>query len=924
MGPVEYPWGSMQVVSSTSLPCRSVIWHNTSQGWSLTVICKATFALAPNESRLAEHQEPILDHDSHWDDDPNRSVRAPSDLVPFKARADVLLIGSAHAPQQLPATTVVTRLLVGDLDKSVEIQQDRWIRLDGTLLDGARFTRMPLLYERAGGGPDTTNPVGVRAGAADGMGRVRLPNLVRIGTMIRNATEVVEPVGFGPLAMSWPARRDRLGPLAATFAPARWYDAALPDDLDPAFFNAAPRDQQLDYLPTNARIVLEHLHPATPRFVTSLPGVQPLALVEGRQGGPQTVHLNADTLWIDTERQICTLTYRARIPLRQRDEQGRVVMTLHTPAAPAAAGAPPAGAGAAAGLGGPGAPMNAEPSPAPDATDEDASTLADGPSGNKEPGRYAALPFRPGGGRDPGAPPDSTGLRSRNVGLPFMSAEGLPAEALAAPPPLEPSPAAPSSESGGRRQYQTLVFSQPPQGGALPFPIPAPGAQGAAPGFQQTPQGAPAGFPQQPQAAPPRSVHPGPNPSAAVQALSNPDLAAPARMSAPPPMPPAAIAPPLAPAAVPAPPMVPTPAQTPMPPPVAPAPVQASSVAPMGFASPESGPSRPGSAPSWGSTSSASWSPSVRPPDPAGVPSHDARAALGGLSAASDAASVPLEPATPSPASARSARPRLPPPTEYVDLLWYDDKTPPRVRQQAAWVEYLRPPARPTEWLTGEEPDPEPQVARDRRMIARALMRVPPLDAFGVARTLEESIDEDGILTRPLIVAGGELTMAFDPLESLKTTITVASQLAGADKRLKDAIDAAGEVVQARATGGPLVEGAATRIRQAFTQVNRTLPTDYLETTVIRTLIEERLYQRRTVLGDKRLCASLATGMGAPLPTYLPENLADKLPLFTKFRVRIIAEPHAQQDPTESEPLSLLVLALGRALPVPSGRSVRT
>ena len=43
------------------------------------------------------------------------------------------------------------------------------------------------------------------------------------------------------------------------------------------------------------------------------------------------VTANADSLWIDTDRGIATLTWRALIPLTQKDEPGRVVVTLEPP-----------------------------------------------------------------------------------------------------------------------------------------------------------------------------------------------------------------------------------------------------------------------------------------------------------------------------------------------------------------------------------------------------------------------------------------------------------------------------------------------------------------------------------------------------------------------------------------------------------------
>ncbi|MDC3987218.1 DUF2169 family type VI secretion system accessory protein [Polyangium jinanense] len=756
----------MKIVSNIPFPCAPLVWPNRSQGWVFTLVCKATFSLAPGTSQLAEAQEDITSADEHWDDDTNRSLRAPGDLVPFKPRADVLLVGSAHAPQQVPARSVVARLIVGEVDKSIEVTLDRWFQPDGSLAEGQRFARMPLVYERSGGGPDTANPVGVRAGWADGMGRVRVPNLTWPGVTVRAPADYVEPVGFGPLAPAWPSRRERLGALARSSLPERWYESHVPDGFDFRYFNAAPPDQQTDFLPPNARIILENLHPSVPRLVTNLPGLQPVFLIEGRGAAAQP--MRADTLWIDTDRLLCTLTFRAQIPMRQRDEPGEVRIWLDN--------APPSKSAAA-----PEAPSRPQKSIPP-------NDDAEAKSAKPVPPRAQTI-----------ADPSLAQAAATGRVLPFQST----------PSPAPEAPAARPSPAGGR----------------LPF------------------------------------------------------LSAPASsLSAPAPAPPAA-----------------PPMYTPPPAPVAPP-------APVPIAAPV-------------------------PPAPVAPPVHDAQATLGGLAAASDAAAVAAprpEPAPPAISTSAPARRRAPT-SEYVDLIWFDERAPQRVRQQSAWASYVRDPQRPTEWLTGEEPEEPTQAMTDRRDIRRALGRVPPLDAVGIARVMEEAIDEDGIFEQPLVLVNGELVMTCDPLETLKTTIAVASQLAGVDKRLKEALDAAEELCRGpRSAAVPLLEGALSRVRQAFAQANRSLASDYLETTAQRILIEERHYLRRKLFGGEHIGGILSLGSGSPLPTYMPEALAEKLPLFPKFRVRAIAEPHPQQDPADNEPITLRVLALGRVVQSqPAGRGGR-
>src|SRR5580698_2170648 len=155
----------MDVVSLCPLRVGSLLWQPRRGTWVLTAVCKATYVLLPAESPLAQAQEYPNEDEGHWNDDPARSLHAPCDLVPFKPRADVVLVGHAFAPRKEPARSVVARLVVGEVSKAVEVWCDRVWMQDGTLREGPRFVKMPLRYERAAGGPDTGNPVGMRLDA---------------------------------------------------------------------------------------------------------------------------------------------------------------------------------------------------------------------------------------------------------------------------------------------------------------------------------------------------------------------------------------------------------------------------------------------------------------------------------------------------------------------------------------------------------------------------------------------------------------------------------------------------------------------------------------------------------------------------------------------------------------------------------------
>ncbi|WP_438027627.1 DUF2169 domain-containing protein [Sorangium sp. So ce233] len=319
----------MDVVSACPLRVASSLWQPRAGAWALTIVCKATYTLAPGESLLALEQDEPTSVDVYGEDDDHRSLVLGSDLAPFKRRADVLVVGHAYAPGRRPVTSLLARLAVGAIDKSIAVFGDRVFTPDGALSEPAPFVKMSLRWERAAGGAGTANPVGVPPGAApDGRGVTPAPNLEMPGAHVAGRRDVIEPVGFGPIAPSWPGRAHKLGWHAATWNHARWSEQPLPNDIDAGYFNAAPPDQQMDEICPDERIVLENLHPAHARLITRLRAVVPRAVVE-RGGAPtQERKLRCDTLCIDTDRGTCSLTWRGYVLLDHPQQAGRVEITL--------------------------------------------------------------------------------------------------------------------------------------------------------------------------------------------------------------------------------------------------------------------------------------------------------------------------------------------------------------------------------------------------------------------------------------------------------------------------------------------------------------------------------------------------------------------------------------------------------------------
>ncbi|MBL8741775.1 MAG: DUF2169 domain-containing protein, partial [Myxococcales bacterium] len=274
------------------------------------VVVKATYNLRQGTCTIVDEGEPIRTEDEHWDRDPRKSVRYPADLVPAKGASEVLVVGHAHIAGGVTGSSLIVRVVVGSVDKCLEAFSPRRMARDGQIEELYALSSIPLRYEYAAGGADTDNPVGIDASQRDGNGSAALPALVPpMFELSRGST--IPTIGLGPIARSWPPRARLLRP-----EDARWLDdtsAPLSAQFDNRFFNSAPSDQWLDQpIRADERLILEGLDVVAARLVTNLPGVEPHVTCEPKDVAPPT--LLADTLLIDSDRGIVTLTFRGQMP----------------------------------------------------------------------------------------------------------------------------------------------------------------------------------------------------------------------------------------------------------------------------------------------------------------------------------------------------------------------------------------------------------------------------------------------------------------------------------------------------------------------------------------------------------------------------------------------------------------------------------
>jgi hypothetical protein len=837
-------------------PCSvgALLWQDRPGGaWQLSILCKVTYALAPGISPLAEPPEELTEKEGHWDDDPKRSVHAPNDLVPFKRRADVVLVGHAYAPRGEAVRSIVARLLVGSVDKAVEVCADRLWAQDGSLREGPRFAKSSLRYERAGGGPDTQNPVGVSpAGPPDTYGQLIIPNLQPPGQHLSQRGELVQAIGFGPIAASWPGRAAQMGGLAGMWSDRNLPGGPLPVQLDREYFNVAPRDQQSEtMIRPDERIVLENLHPEHPRLVTNLAGVRPAAIVE-RAGRRMDLHFAGDTLWIDTDQQRCTVTFRAVLALGSAADEGLVHVAL---AAPGQAGFPE-------GL---------------------QSGWANAVVHGGDAARSAATPLlasQVGAAQPPSMPP----LRHTST-LPVWEARDSAPNWLrpGGAPPAPPAPVAPpapsSSPTPSSGSSAVMLRESPWAGAGSSLPISPPASQApvsppasqlpiSPPPLSQVPI-SPLPISQMPIAQPSFVPPIGSEPGGFAGSFASLSSAAEVRE------------------------------------------VGASSSSPgIEEASARgSGGAAEGSRGSWGAPKKGGGGASSSAAQASDAAAQASRRQEQRASVTSEASERSSR--APQPSGAVDPQQRfelLWHDPEVAARVQKDAVYRQRLaggREAGSWS---------SQFFSSSSSGRTP--ADERRDIARILARTKPLDGDAVERTIEASFDEDGLFTEPLGVVQGTIQLPFDERAQLSLLIEVVSPLAVGDKKLRDLLDAGTEALKAPPTDlfdgmGARIKAA---FAQGVRAVPPSYIDDAVDRVLLhrRSFQVKNLLGKPRLRAI--FSGSSAAGSSWSLVAYLPESAGAELPLFSRFKAIALAELRRPQDHYETSPNVLMILALARSV----------
>jgi hypothetical protein len=323
----------LKLINGTGMAGGCTLGMDPSGAERLVVAIKGTFTLPPRgeEPTLADEQVPLTDADKFTGEPGLSAVTAECDWAAYKPRCDILVNGSAYAPGGKPAQRVQVGLKVGAWQKLFTVVGDRNWR--GGLVPRAGtpepFAVMPVSYDRAFGGVDNfhPDPSQHRAYLPNPIGRgyhrllepylvdnTALPNTEESNAPVTTPNGDYRPMSFGAIGRNFLARY----PLAGTYDQ-NWQDNVfpfLPADFNPAYFQAAPQDQQVDKIIGGEPVILLNLTPDGRRDF-HLPVIDvPVAFVL-RKGGRREAKAIVDTVVIEPDANRFTMVWRSGLPIKR-------------------------------------------------------------------------------------------------------------------------------------------------------------------------------------------------------------------------------------------------------------------------------------------------------------------------------------------------------------------------------------------------------------------------------------------------------------------------------------------------------------------------------------------------------------------------------------------------------------------------------
>lgn len=324
----------MELINATRMVAAYTMGVEPSGRESLVVVVKGTFRLPKDgeDVRLHEKQVPLVMADTFTGEPGFSAPQYEVDFAPKKPRCDVILLGSAHAPDGRPCTRVSVAMRVGSITKTFAVVGDRHWNASAVGIRASQpepFLIKPISYDVAFGGVDNEhedfakhgaymrNPVGrgyrlqLKREWVDGR---PLPNTEELERPVERPDGDYAPMAFGPLGRNWEPRYRYAGTYDQD-----WLDSIfpfLPPDFDERYYQSAPIDQQLTIPIGGPEVSMLNLTVDGVRSFR-LPDFVAPVVVFPKKGEREDYHAALDTIVFEPDRERFTMSWRLRRPLKK-------------------------------------------------------------------------------------------------------------------------------------------------------------------------------------------------------------------------------------------------------------------------------------------------------------------------------------------------------------------------------------------------------------------------------------------------------------------------------------------------------------------------------------------------------------------------------------------------------------------------------
>lgn len=320
----------MELINATKMNAGYTMGMDPSGREYLVVVVKGTFKIpAPEEEAvLADEQLPLIEADTFTGEPGLSAPIYESDYCLRKPKCDVLLLGSAHAPERKPVRKMQVGMHIGPITKIIEVVGNRtWSGMLKSPGKPEPFVTMPITYDRAYGGIDDSNPKKAKAynsnlagvgyypnRSASELKNLPVPNLQEPDKDIDDVSGNYGPMSFGPIGRSWAPR-----PAYAGTYDKKWLEETfpfLPEDFDDRYFQAAPEDQQMNYPKSGELVSLVNLTPNRSKCRFNLPLIELPITFFPKKGKYFKSEAVVDTLVFEPDRDRFSIVWRTSVALK--------------------------------------------------------------------------------------------------------------------------------------------------------------------------------------------------------------------------------------------------------------------------------------------------------------------------------------------------------------------------------------------------------------------------------------------------------------------------------------------------------------------------------------------------------------------------------------------------------------------------------